>query len=154
MRFNESSLRTQGPIRRGVSLGQWVRGLFTSSRPVAGSLRSQGRRFTESLMIIPRHADLAGDVVIAGGEFHAGAGGLLADGRAIEFLPRRLVGRIGKATLCFKFGAALLQFLVRDQDIGAGLVEVDPNLVAGLEDRQATVGGGFRGWVQDRRPPR
>ena len=51
----------------------------------------------DDLMIIPRDADRAGDVLIARGEFHAGAGGLLADGRAIEFLPRRLVRRIFEA---------------------------------------------------------
>jgi hypothetical protein len=32
------------------------------------------------LVIIPGNADGAGDVVIAGCELHAGAGGLLADG--------------------------------------------------------------------------
>ena len=31
------------------------------------------------LVIIPGHADLAGDVLVARGELHAGAGGLLAD---------------------------------------------------------------------------
>src|SRR5438477_9189540 len=49
------------------------------------------RNDNDDLMIIPRDADFARDVLIARGEFHAGAGGLLADGRAIEFLPRRLV---------------------------------------------------------------
>src|SRR3984885_6209209 len=105
-------------------------------------------------MIIPRHADLAGDVVIAGGELHAGAGGLLADGRTIQLLPRRLVGRVGEAAFGLEVGAALLQLLVRDQDVGAAFVEVDANLVAGLEDRKATIGGGFRRGVEDRRRAR
>src|SRR6201987_6430133 len=51
------------------------------------------------LMIIPGYPDLAGDVVIAGGELHAGAGGLLADRVAVELLPRRLVRRVGEAAL-------------------------------------------------------
>src|ERR1700692_843736 len=101
-------------------------------------------------MIMPRRADAAGDVVIAGGEFHAGAGGLLADGGAIEFLPRRLVGRVGEATLGFQFGAPPLQLLVRYQDVGAALVEVDANLVAGLQDRKSAVGGSFRRGIEDR----
>ena len=32
-RFNESSLRTQGPIRRGLSVRRWSRGLFLLLRP-------------------------------------------------------------------------------------------------------------------------
>src|ERR1700722_6616413 len=122
-----------------------------------GSLLSQGRprrkladEFIQAiLMIMPRRADAAGDVVIASGEFHAGAGGLLADGGAIEFLPRRLVGRVGETALGFEFGAPPFQLLVRDQDVGAALVEVDANLVAGLQNRKSTVGGGFRSRIQD-----
>jgi hypothetical protein len=102
-------------------------------------------------MIIPRHADLAGDVVIARRQFHAGAGGLLADGGAIKLLPRRLMGGIGEAAFCLQLGAPLLHFLIRDQDVGAALVEVDANLVAGFEDRKAPVGGSLRSGVEDRR---
>src|SRR5580704_5321111 len=105
-------------------------------------------------MIIPRHADLAGDVVIAGGELHAGAGGLLANRRTIKLLPRRLVGRVGEAALGLEFGAALLQLLVRNQDVGAALVEVDADPVAGLQDREPAIGGGFRRGVEDRRRAR
>src|SRR3984957_15248643 len=127
-----------------------------------GSLLSQGRprrkladEFIQAiLMIMPRRANAAGDVVIAGGEFHAGAGGLLADGGAIEFLPRRLVGRVGKTALGLQFGAPPIQLLVRYQDVGATLVEVDANLVAGLQNRKAAVGGGFGRGVEDRRRAR
>src|SRR6478735_9874502 len=94
-------------------------------------------------MIIPRHTDLAGDVVIARRELHAGAGGLLADGGAIELLPRRLVGRVGEAAFRLQVGVAFPQLLVRDQDVRGTLVEVDANLVAGLEDRKPAVGGSF-----------
>ena len=93
-------------------------------------------------MIIPRHADGARDVLIARGDLHAGAGGLLADGGAIEFLPRRLVGRVGEAALVLQLGATLLQFIARDQDVGVARVEVDANLVAGLQDRQPAVSSG------------
>src|SRR5450631_1554149 len=33
LHFNESSLRTQGPIRRGLSFWRWSRGLFSLFRP-------------------------------------------------------------------------------------------------------------------------
>src|ERR1700722_12652909 len=106
------------------------------------------------LMIIPRHSDPAGDVVVAGGGFHTGAGGLLADGGAIELLPRRLARRKGEAALGFQLRAPLLQLLVRNQDVGAALVEIDADLVTRFEDRQAAIGGGFWGGVEDRRRAR
>src|ERR1700704_3192668 len=105
-------------------------------------------------MIIPRDADRAGDVVIARREFQAGAGGLLADGRAIQFLPWRLVGRIFEAAVGLEFRAALLEFLVRDQDVRTAFVEVDAHLVAGPKDRKSAVGGGLRRGVEDRRRAR
>src|SRR5260370_1447638 len=46
----------------------------------SGPALRASRNDRDSLMIIPRHADLAGDVVVARGELHARAGGLLADG--------------------------------------------------------------------------
>src|SRR6202030_1931875 len=72
------------------------------------------------------------------------------EGGAIEFLPRRLVGRVGETALRFQFGAPPLQLLVRYQDVGAALVEVDAYLVAGLQDRKSAVGGGFRRRIEDR----
>src|SRR5258707_13029436 len=91
-------------------------------------------------MIIPCDTDLAGDVVITRGEFHAGAGGLLANGRAVELLPRRLVRREFETSIRLEIGVALLQFRVRDQDVGATLVEGDANLVAGAQDRKPASG--------------
>src|SRR6476660_2891166 len=44
--------------------------------------------------------------------------------------------------------------LIRDQDVGAALVQVDADLVAGLEDRQPAGGGRFRRGVEDRRRAR
>src|SRR5690242_2973936 len=101
-------------------------------------------------VIIPRHADLAGDVLVAGGELHAGAGGLLADGVAIDLLPRRLVRREAESALRLQLGMALLHLIVRDQDIGAALVEIDADLVAGAQDGEPAIGGRFRRGVENR----
>src|SRR5664279_3304026 len=103
------------------------------------------------LVVVPRDADGAGDVVIARGEFQAGAGGLLSHGVAVELLPRGLVGGVGEATLGLQFGMPPRHFVVGDQDVGAALVEVDADLVAGLEDGEAAIGGGFGRSVEDRR---
>src|SRR5690606_6066646 len=46
------------------------------------------------------------------------------------------------------------QLLVRDQDVGRTLVEVNADAVTGLEQRQTAAGGGFRRGVQDRRRAR
>src|ERR1700731_4802686 len=145
---------SRAPYAAASRSGNVLEAFITSWRPVVmgpcsrAQLRTrQGRR---ALMIIPRHADLAGDVVIAGGELHAGAGGLLADGRTIQLLPRRLVGRVREATFGLEVGAALLQLVVRDQDVGAAFVEIDANLVAGLQDRKPAIGGGLRRRVEDR----
>src|SRR5215470_14338089 len=105
-------------------------------------------------VIIPRHADLAGDIVVARGELHAGAGGLLADGVAIDLLPGRLVRREAEAALRLQLDVTLLHLVIGDEDIGAALVEVDADLVAGAQDCKATVGGSFRRGVEDRRRAR
>src|SRR5439155_23234116 len=94
-----------------------------------------------ALVIIPRHADFARDILVARGELHAGAGGLLADGGAIELLPRRLVGGVGEAAFALQLAAPLLHLVIRNQDVGAALVEVDADLVAGPEDREPAIGG-------------
>src|SRR6185437_1297881 len=101
-------------------------------------------QMTVSLVIIPRHADLAGDVVVARGELHAGAGRVLAHGGAVELLPRRLVGRVREAALGLQIGVALLDLLLGDQDICRALVEIDADLVTGLQDREPAIGGGLR----------
>src|SRR6202790_3261533 len=78
-------------------------------------VRAQRRRkfiiCGHALMVMPRGADNAGDVVIPRREFQTGPGGRLADGRAIEFLPRRLMRGIGEAALGLEFGATALQFI-------------------------------------------
>src|SRR5262249_52318629 len=101
-------------------------------------------------VIVPRHADLAGDVVVARCELHAGPRGLLAHGGAIELLPWRLVRREGEAALGLQLGVALLDLGIADQDIRAALVEVDADLVAGAQDREPAVGRCFRRSVEDR----
>src|SRR3954452_10751479 len=103
------------------------------------------------LMIVPGHADLAGDVLIAGGEFHAGAGGMLADGRAIQLLPGCLVSGVRKAALGFQLGAPLLQLVIGYEDVGAALVQIDANHVPVFEDGKSAIGCGFRRRVEDGR---
>src|SRR5581483_7517351 len=74
----------------------------------AGLLRC-ARNDELCLVIISRHAERAGDVVVARGKLHAGAGRMLADSRAIDFLPGRLALRMGEATFGLQIGAPLLQ---------------------------------------------
>src|SRR3954468_1098351 len=101
------------------------------------------------LVIIPRHPERAGDVLVARGELDAGAARVLADGVAIEFLPRRLVRRGLEAAIGLQLGVALLHLVVRDQDIRAALVEVDAHLVAVPQNRKAAVRRSFRRGIQD-----
>src|SRR3954462_15457334 len=92
------------------------------------------------LVIVPRYAYRAGDVVVASGEFEAGAGGLLADIVAVDLLPWRLVFRIGEAAHRLEVGKALLQFAIGNQDVGIALGEVDADAVAGLQYRHPAIG--------------
>src|SRR3954453_8696517 len=74
--------------------------LWIASRSLSSGAHSRdpvARNDGSCLVIITRHADATGDVVIARCELHASAGGLLADRGAIELLPGRLVGGIGEA---------------------------------------------------------
>src|SRR3954454_21017722 len=107
------------------------------------SLRSPGLRVPVSV-IVSRHAKCAGNVLIARGELHAGAGRVLADGVAIKLLPRRLVRRMLEAAIGLELGVALLHLVVRDENVGAALVQIDAHLVAVPEDREPAIGGGFR----------
>src|SRR3954462_7524901 len=107
------------------------------------SLRSPGLRVPVSV-IVSRHAKRAGDVLVARGELHAGAGRLLADGVAIKLLPRRLVRRMLVAAIGLELGMALLHLVVGDENVGAALVQIDAHLVAIPEDRDPAMGGGFR----------
>src|SRR6185437_10857747 len=102
-----------------------------------------------ALMIIARNADAAGNIMISGCQFEAGASCMLTDGCAVKLLPRRLMRREGEAAFGFELGLATLQFFLRDQDIGRTLVEVDADPVASLEDRKAAIGGSFRTGVED-----
>src|SRR5215469_5604707 len=122
----------------------------------ADPLASPGKRCTASgtrgcsSMIIPRHPNLARDVVVAGCKLHACAGGLLADGLPVKLLPRRLVGGVGEAALGVELGVAALQLSVGDQDVGGALIEVDTDPVTGGKHSKPAVGSGFRRRIQDR----
>src|SRR5579883_1004332 len=103
------------------------------------------------LMIIPGHADLAGDVVVARCEFHAGAGGVLADGRTIDLLPWRLARRIRESALRLQLGVTSLHFLFRNQNVRCSLAKVDTHPIAGFEDCKAAIGRSLRRGVENRR---
>ena len=108
----------------------------------------------DRLMIVARDADGARDIAIAGRKFETRAGGLLADGVAIKFLPRCLVFRIGKTALGHEIGVAFLEFVRRDQNVGFALFEIDADLVASLKYRTPAVRGRFRRSVENRRGAR
>src|SRR3954463_15802487 len=102
------------------------------------SLRSPGLRVPNSV-IIPRHTKAAGDVLVARGELHAGAGRVLADCVAIKLLPGRLVRRMLEAAIGLELGVTLLHLLVGDENVGAALVQIDAHLVAVPENREPAI---------------
>src|SRR5262249_47313168 len=60
--------------------------------------------------------------------------GELINHAALDLLPRRLARRIFVALLLLQRGAALRELGVRDQHVGAALVEVDAHAVAVLSN--------------------
>src|SRR5215471_12334880 len=116
----------RGASRRSNSASLSRRGRVDGLTLLAMTVVAAGARMS---VIIPRHADLAGDIVVARGELHAGAGGLLAYGVAIDLLPGRLVRREAEAALRLQLGMALPDLVVGDEDVGAALVEIDADLV-------------------------
>lgn len=96
-------------------------------------------------MVVTRN--ILADVPVFDGEFEHGAIAELTDVSALQFLPGSLADGDGN----FEHGAAGGDLFVSDQNIDAAGVEIDANLVAGLEDRQVAADGGFGAGVQDRR---
>ena len=81
-----------------------------------------------------RHAAAArDDAHVQGGRLQAAAGGELADQLPVQFLPRRLRGRVAR----LPGGAATLHLRVVDQQVDRAGVEVDTQYVVGLQQRQA-----------------
>src|SRR5262245_29394906 len=106
-----------------------------------------------SSMRVPRRAEALDDVVVARRKLEAGAGRLLPHGRAVEFLPRRVMLWIRIATLGFQPRAASDEVRVGDQDLCPALAEVNTDAVAGFEESKATASRGLRRSVEDRGRP-
>src|SRR5262249_51389308 len=95
-------------------------------------------------VVVPRHA-LLRDAMIFERRLENHAVGELIDHAALDLLPRRLARRIFVAPLLLQRGAALRELGVRDQHVGAALVEVDAHAVAGLEQREPAICRRLRG---------
>src|SRR5262252_7326670 len=80
-------------------------------------------------MIIPRHPDSLGNALILHGRLEHHAVGELVDHGALDLLPGRLAGRELEAAAALQSKAALRKFCLRDQHIGAALVEIDADAV-------------------------
>ena len=76
-------------------------------------------------MIVAGHALGAGDVLIFDGGLEHHAFGKLVNDAALDFLPRRLVGRILVTPSAGQGGAALSKFRVGNQDVGRALAKVN-----------------------------
>src|SRR5499426_4275693 len=100
-------------------------------------------------VVVARHALLRDAMIFHGGlENHAVSE--LIDHAALDLLPRRLARRIFVATLFLQRGAPLRELGVRDQHVGAALVEVDAHAIAGLEQSEPAARRGLGGRVDDR----
>lgn len=83
--------------------------------------------------------DFFADVLVFDGELQDGAGFQLTYVGAVDLLPGGLVGAI----FDFHGGAAGGDFLVGDEYVDAARIEIDVDLVAGLEDGEVAADGGF-----------
>ncbi len=78
-------------------------------------------------MIVARYAEAFGHALIFYGVFEQSPRRELADMLPVKFLPWRLIYELRQLQL----PAALRQLLIRDQNIGAALIQVDADAVAG-----------------------
>src|SRR5260370_22431927 len=101
-------------------------------------------------VVIQRNALLRAAMIFHG-RLETHAGGELIDHAALYLLPRRLARRIFVATLLLQRGAPLRELGVRNQHVGATLVEVDAHAVAGLEQGKPATHRRLGGGVDDRR---
>src|SRR3712207_2572289 len=101
-------------------------------------------------MRVPRLAARPGDVLELDRGLEAAAGGELADLGAVDLLPRRLVLELGRPP----GGAPRLQLAGREHDVDRALVEIDANLVAGAQQREAAAHRRLGRGVEDRRARR
>src|SRR5262252_5883566 len=119
--------------------GLWFTREALASAPMPPFTRSRvsSTAFARQMgsVVVPRHA-LLRDAMIFDRRLENHAVGELIDHAALDLLPRRLARRIFVALLLLQRGAALRELGVRDQHVGAALVEVDAHAVAGLEQRE------------------
>src|ERR1700722_12101642 len=101
-------------------------------------------------MIVARNASRLRDTLILDGGLQHHALIELIDNVALDFLPRRLARRIGIAVLLI-LGAAIVELLLRDQDIGRALVQIDAHAIARAQQRKAAADRGLWRGVKDRR---
>src|SRR3977135_1213183 len=97
-------------------------------------------------MGVPRHALGRRDLLIVHRKVEARAARKLADELALQLLPRRLA----LLDVGLPRRLALGELGVGNQDIGAPLADIDPDLVAGLEQRQTAADGGLGRGIEDR----
>src|SRR5262245_31721784 len=83
-------------------------------------------------MGMARNALAVDDVLVLHGELHAAAGIELTHRGAVDFLPRRLVFECS----CRQDAPAGIDLFVGDQDVRPPLLEIDPDSVAGPQDRE------------------
>src|SRR5438445_489227 len=97
-------------------------------------------------MAVPALAAGLDDVEEQGGGLEAGPGVHLADHAAVDFFPgSEVLERRGGPGL-----AAGGEFGIGDEHVDLAGVEVDADLVAGLQQGEAAADDGFGGYVQDR----
>src|SRR5690606_10407550 len=81
------------------------------------------------LMVVAGQAARDGDVLVFHCRLQHHSLGKLVNHRPLDLLPRRLMLRIGIATLALEIDATALDLLVRHQDIGSSLAQVDADAV-------------------------
>src|SRR5437868_7087848 len=105
-------------------------------------------------VIVARNARGLRDLLVFYRRLQHGAIAELIDDPALDFLPWRLMGRIFVAAHRGEVVAALLDLIIRDQDVRLALVEVDAHLIPGPKDREVAARRRFRRRVEDRRRSR
>src|SRR6185437_365748 len=98
-------------------------------------------------VVVARLAACLDDVEIEGRELHAAARPELADGVARDLLPGSHVEQLRR----LPGGAARLKFALGQQYVHFARVEVDPDAVPRLQQREPAAYRRFRRNIQDRR---
>src|SRR3954451_3289012 len=105
-------------------------------------------------MTVARHSAGLRDPLIRFGAFEDHALAHLADVAALNFLPRSLRGGILITASRLELLPPALPLGLVHQGVGAAGVEVDPDAVTGLQQRQPTTCRSLRRSVEDRRASR